>query len=329
VTPPLLSLRGLEVDFKTPDGTVHAVRGIDLDIADGETVGIVGESGAGKSVTMLAVMGLLPKKTQIRGSARFRGEELLGLKPREARKYRGSKLGMVFQDPMSSLNPVHKVGRQIAEAMRVHNDVSKADAFEHAIDLLDLVGVPAARRRADQYPHEFSGGMRQRAMIAMAIVNSPDLLIADEPTTALDVTIQAQVLEVLTKVKQELGTSIAIITHDLGVIARVADRVVVVYAGQVAEVGSADDIFEHPHHPYTIGLLRSLPRIDERGERTLTPIVGAPPSMVHPPSGCAFHPRCFFARERCDTDPTPVRDIGRGAHCSACLWAEELDEVRL
>jgi oligopeptide/dipeptide ABC transporter ATP-binding protein len=323
----LLTVEGLTVDFETPDGLVHAVRGIDLSVFDGETVGIVGESGSGKSVTMLAVMGLLPKKARVSGSVHFRGEELLGLKPKEVRRFRGSSIGMVFQDPMSSLNPVHKVGRQIAEAMQVHNDVTKGEAMARAVELLDLVGIPDARRRVDQYPHEFSGGMRQRAMIAMAIINEPDLLIADEPTTALDVTIQAQVLETLHRVKDALGTSIVMITHDLGVIARVADRVLVMYGGEVIEMGSVDDIFERPRHPYTIGLLRSLPRIDESGERKLTPIGGAPPSMLHPPPGCAFHPRCFNVHDRCRTEPVPLRDIGLGDHCSSCLFAEDMAEV--
>ncbi len=233
---------------------------------------------------------------------------------------------MVFQDPMSSLNPVYKVGDQIAEAMRVHQDVSKRAAHLEAVELLELVGFPDPGRRADQYPHEYSGGMRQRAMIAMAMVNHPDVLIADEPTTALDVTIQAQVLETLHKVREEFGTSIVLITHDLGVIARMADRVIVMYAGEVAESGIVDDIFVEPRHPYTIGLLRSLPRLDASDGGQLTPIIGTPPSMVHPPTGCAFHPRCFFVHDRCSIDHPVLRDIGLGEHHSACLYAEELAE---
>jgi peptide/nickel transport system ATP-binding protein len=322
----LLAVEDLTVDFLTPDGTVHAVRGVSFTVAAGETLGIVGESGSGKSVTMLATMGLLPRKTRVGGSVRFRGEELLGRKPKEIRRFRGSKLAMVFQDPMTSLNPVHKVGKQIAEAMLAHQDVSKRAAWAQAVELLDTVGIPAPGRRADQYPHEFSGGMRQRAMIAMAIVNDPDILIADEPTTALDVTIQAQVLETLDKVKRELNTSIVLITHDLGVISRMADRVAVMYAGEVVETGVIDDIFVTPRHPYTIGLLNSLPRLDT-SNTTLTPITGSPPSMVHPPSGCPFHPRCFFRRENCSTDKTNLRDIGLGAHTSACHYAEALSEV--
>jgi len=322
----LLEVENLVVDFRTPDGLVHAVRGVDLTIVNGETVGIVGESGSGKSVTMLAVMGLLGRTATATGSVKLDGEELLGLKQKEMRTHRGSRLGMVFQDPMSSLNPVHKVGVQIAEAKRAHSDVSRAEAKEEAIRLLDVVGIPDAARRADQYPHEFSGGMRQRAMIAMAIVNNPSLLIADEPTTALDVTIQAQVLETLQRVKQEFGTSIALITHDLGVIARMVDRVIVMYAGEAVEMGTVDEIFTQPRHPYTMGLLASLPRIDRRGDK-LTPIAGAPPSMLKPPSGCAFHPRCSRAQERCSVEPARLRDIGLGNHRSACLFAEQLAEV--
>jgi oligopeptide/dipeptide ABC transporter ATP-binding protein len=322
----LLAVEDLTVDFLTPDGTVHAVRGVSFNVAAGETLGIVGESGSGKSVTMLATMGLLPRKTRVAGSVRFRGEELLGRKSKDMRRFRGLKLAMVFQDPMTSLNPVHKVGKQIAEALLVHTDYTKKAAWARAVELLDIVGIPAPGRRADQYPHEFSGGMRQRAMIAMAIVNDPDILIADEPTTALDVTIQAQVLETLDKVKRELNTSIVLITHDLGVISRMADRVAVMYAGEVVETGVIDDIFVTPRHPYTIGLLNSLPRLDASNS-TLTPITGSPPSMVHPPSGCPFHPRCFFRRENCSTDKTHLRDVGLGAHLSACLYAEELSEV--
>ncbi len=323
-----LAVQGLRVDFVTPDGTVHAVRGIDLDVTKGETVGIVGESGSGKSVTMLAVMGLLPRQARVSGSVLFHGEELLGRTSKAMRPLRGSRIAMIFQDPMTSLNPVHRVGAQIAEAMRAHQEVTKAHASEAAIELLDLVGIPNPRERAAQYPYEFSGGMRQRAMIAMAMINKPEVLIADEPTTALDVTIQAQVLETLQKVRDEFGTSIVLITHDLGVIARMADRVLVMYAGEVTESAEVDDLFVHPRHPYTIGLLRSLPRVDESGQRRLTPIAGAPPSMIHPPDGCAFNPRCFMAQDRCRVEPVPFRDIGLGTHRSACLFAEEIVEVK-
>jgi oligopeptide/dipeptide ABC transporter ATP-binding protein len=327
VTEELLAVDGLVVDFPTPDGVVHAVRGVELRVHAGDTLGVVGESGAGKSVTMLAVMGLLPRRARVSGSVRFRGEELIGKRPRDVRALRGSKLAMVFQDPMTSLNPVYRVGDQIAEAMLVHQEVTKREARRRAIELLDLVGVPAPGRRADQYPHEFSGGMRQRAMLAMAIVNDPDVLIADEPTTALDVTIQAQVLEALDKIKRELGTSIVLITHDLGVIARMANRVVVMYAGEVAETGSVDEIFEEPRHPYTMGLLASLPRLDAASKERLEPIPGSPPSMMHPPPGCPFHPRCPYARDRCRVERTAPRGIGLGAHLSGCHFAEELGVV--
>ena len=323
-TPPLLQIEDLRVTFATPDGAVHALRGVDLTVHDGEVLGIVGESGSGKSVMMLAVMGLLPRRTTIEGSIRFRGDELLGRRERDLRTLRGSKLAMVFQDPMTSLNPVQRVGRQVAEAYRVHNDASKRDAAQRATALLDLVGIPDASRRAREYPHEYSGGMRQRAMIAMAIANDPDLLIADEPTTALDVTVQAQVLETLVRVQEQLHTSIVLITHDLGVVARMADRVLVMYAGDAVEQGTVDDIFERPRHPYTVGLLRSLPRLDDTGARTLVPIPGTPPSLLHPPPGCPFHPRCPMVQDRCRHDRTALHDIGEGAHHSACHFADEV-----
>ncbi|MDZ4825026.1 MAG: ABC transporter ATP-binding protein, partial [Actinomycetota bacterium] len=303
----LLTIKDLHVDFDTPYGVVHAVRGVDLSVRSGETLGIVGESGSGKSVTMLAAMGLLPKNARATGSVRYRDTEILNLPSRALREFRGAKIAMIFQDPMSSLNPVHKVGDQIAEAMRAHQEVTKAAARGRAAELLDLVGVPDARTRAKQYPHEFSGGMRQRVMIAMAMINQPDVLIADEPTTALDVTIQAQVLEALHKVREEFGTSIVLITHDLGIVARMVDRVAVMYSGSIVERGIVDDVFIGPRHPYTIGLLRSLPRATGTGP--LTPIPGAPPSMVKVPAGCPFHPRCFFAQDRCALEPTPLREI--------------------
>jgi oligopeptide/dipeptide ABC transporter ATP-binding protein len=327
VTTAPLTVRHLTVDFVTPDGVVHAVRDVDLDVGAGETVGIVGESGSGKSVTMLAVLGLLPRQARVTGSVTFRGEELLGCDPRAIRAIRGARIAIVFQDPMTSLNPVHPVGAQIAEAMRAHENVPKRVAAARAVELLEMVGIPDAARRARQYPHEYSGGMLQRATIAMAMINEPDILIADEPTTALDVTIQAQVLETLQRVRDEFGTSIVLITHDLGVIARMAERVLVMYAGEVVETATADDLFEQPRHPYTIGLLASLPRIDAAGSRRMTAIAGAPPSMIHPPGGCAFHPRCFMARERCRTEMPRLQDVGAGDHRSACLFAEEIVEV--
>jgi oligopeptide/dipeptide ABC transporter ATP-binding protein len=325
VSAEVLAVEGLVVDFPTPEGTVHAVRGVDLRVHEGETVGLVGESGSGKSVTMLAAMGLLPRHARVRGSIRYRGEELAGRRARDLRRLRGLHLAMVFQDPMTSFNPVQRVGHQIVEAVRAHLEVPRAAAWDRAVALLEAVGFADAGACARRYPHELSGGQRQRAMIAMAMVHDPDVLIADEPTTALDVTIQAQVLETLHRVREELGTAIVLITHDLGVVARMADRVVVMYAGQVVEQGGADEVFGAPRHPYTLGLMRSVPRLDAVGP--LLPIRGVPPSMVSPPAGCAFHPRCDVARANCATDAAKLRDIGAGAHRSACLYAEELHEV--
>ncbi|HEX7167633.1 MAG TPA: ABC transporter ATP-binding protein, partial [Acidimicrobiales bacterium] len=264
---PLLVIEGLTVTFPTPDGEVSAVRGVDMTIDAGNVLGVVGESGSGKSVTMMAVMGLLPKSARITGSVKFRGEELLGLSAAELRRFRGSQIAMIFQDPMTSMNPVFTVGHQIAEAVLVHDDsATKQQARLRAIEMLELVGIPQPHKRVDAYPHEFSGGMRQRAMIAMAMANEPALLIADEPTTALDVTIQAQILDVLETVRREKDVGIALITHDLGVIAGMVEQVAVMYAGQVVEQGFVDDVFYTSHHPYTRGLLSSLPRLDAGGE---------------------------------------------------------------
>jgi peptide/nickel transport system ATP-binding protein len=319
---PVLEINDLEVRFSTEEGTVQAVRGVDLTVYENETLGIVGESGSGKSVTMLAVMGLLPKTAKVSGSARYRGEELLGKHGRIFR-YRGGRIAMIFQDPLTALNPVHKVGKQIAEAVLAHHtSIGKKAAADRAIELLDLVGIPQPRVRTDQYPHEFSGGMRQRAMIAMAIANDPDVLIADEPTTALDVTVQAQILEVIQKAQEATGAAVVFITHDLGVIARLATRVQVMYAGRVAEVGSVDDVFYRSRHPYTRGLLASLPRLETEGTR-LQPIAGAPPSMVNPPPACPFHPRCPRAEAVCSEEQPLLRLVADGQR-SACHFAEEL-----
>jgi oligopeptide/dipeptide ABC transporter ATP-binding protein len=325
---PVLEVSDLRVTFSSPDGGVQAVRGLDLTLAEGESLGIVGESGSGKSVSVLAVMGLLPRNARVTGSVRYRGTELLGRPESELRKLRGGKVAMIFQDPMTSLNPVLTVGFQIAEAVEVHHPgTARKASMAKAAELLDLVGIPNARERARQYPHEFSGGMRQRAMIAMAIANDPDVLIADEPTTALDVTIQAQILEVLERAQEATSSAMVLITHDLGMVAGTADRVMVMYAGRAVETGSVFDVFAHPRHPYTLGLLGSLPRLDVTGQERLVPIGGSPPSMIHPPPGCAFHPRCFLTRERelCRVEDPALRPIEGTGQCSACHFAEELE----
>ncbi|MGQ0743974.1 MAG: ABC transporter ATP-binding protein [Acidimicrobiales bacterium] len=315
---PVLEIDDLAVTFSTPAGLVHAVRGVSLSVGQGEVLGVVGESGCGKSVTMLATLGLLPANTRATGSVRFRGRELLGLPSAELRPLRGERMAMVFQDPITSLNPVLTVGYQVAEAIRVHHsEVRRKEGRRRAVELLSQVGIPQADRRYDDYPHQFSGGMCQRAMIAMAIANSPDLLIADEPTTALDVTIQAQILDLLRSIQAERGMAIVIISHDLGVVAGLADRVAVMYAGRVVERGSVNDVYYRCRHPYTRGLLASLPRMDDPGRTPLTPIEGSPPSLLNLPPGCTFRPRCPRAEEDCTrVEPDLVRT---GAVESACL----------
>ncbi len=324
----LLEVEDLHVSFPTPDGLVQAVRGVSFAVAEGEVLGVVGESGSGKSVTMLAAMGLLPRTAQVSGSIRYRGDELVGRPEREMRPLRGGKLAMIFQDPMTSLNPVLTVGFQIAEAVETHRPgTSRREAMARAAELLDLVGMPNAAGRSRQYPHEFSGGMRQRAMIAMAIANDPDVLIADEPTTALDVTVQAQILEVLHTVQEATRSAIVLITHDLGMVAGMADRITVMYAGRVAETGGVFDVFAHPRHPYTLGLLGSLPRLDDMGAEELVPIPGSPPSLVNPPAGCAFHPRCRFAQAICREETPPLRPIEGTGQCASCHFAEDLERL--
>ena len=325
---PLLSVRDLSVSFPTDDGLVRAVDSVTFDIASNETVGIVGESGSGKSVSSLAILGLLPKTAQITGEILFRGESLRSKSESEMDAVRGDEIAMIFQDALAALNPVYTVGKQIAEAIRVHDhQLGKTAIRERSIELLDLVGIPNPMERVDQYPHEYSGGMRQRAMIAMAISNDPALLIADEPTTALDVTIQAQVLEVLERIQDRTRSAIVLITHDLGVVAGVVERVIVMYAGRQIELGSVDDTFYSPRHPYTEGLLASLPRLDRRSDKgsRLHRIVGQPPSLIHIPTGCAFHPRCPYAEVpgRCAQDRPELVELG-GGHRSACFFPERV-----
>ncbi|GAB3260294.1 ABC transporter ATP-binding protein [Arthrobacter pigmenti] len=323
---PLLSIRDLVTEFRTPDGVVRAVDHVSFDVGAGETVGVVGESGSGKSVTALSVLGLVQGGRVTQGEALFDGQNLLKLSGEKLRKLRGGDIGMIFQDPVTSLNPVWRIGRQITEAIRMHRDVSKEDARAEAVELLASVGVGEAENRVDQYPHEFSGGMRQRVMIAMAIANRPKLLIADEPTTALDVTVQAQVLEVLAKAKEKSNASTILITHDLGLLAEMADRVVVMYCGRVVETGTVHDIFREPRHPYTKGLLDSRPGLDHEAE-TLPAIPGQPPSLMNPPHGCKFHPRCFLSngREPCRTiEPELFQIDAATARASRCHYHEEL-----
>ena len=322
---PLLEVTNLSVSFKTDDGIVQAVDNVNFSVSENETLGIVGESGSGKSVTSMAILGLLPGTATITGSVKFRGRELVGLSKNEMRKIRGENVAMVFQDALAALNPVLKVGAQIVEAIAVHHKLPPADMKQRAIELLDLVGIPNPAQRVDQYPHEFSGGMRQRAMIAMSIANEPDVLIADEPTTALDVTIQAQVLEVLERIQDRTRSSIILITHDLGVVAGTADRVLVMYAGRPVELATVDQTFYEPRHPYTRGLLASLPRIDgSRGAR-LHRIEGQPPSLIFLPSGCAFNPRCPHAErpDPCETQRPELAEMSPG-HLSACHLARQL-----
>ncbi|GAA3299181.1 ABC transporter ATP-binding protein [Dactylosporangium vinaceum] len=322
---PLLRIENLSVDFRTDDAVVHAVDGVDLEVDAGEIVAVVGESGSGKTVTAMSVLRLL-REPPARVSARtlaFRGQDLRGLSPRALRAIRGGPVGMIFQDPMTALNPVLSIGDQIAETVLLHQrKPDRKAARARAVELLGLVGVPDAAQRVKQYPHEFSGGMRQRAMIAMAIANDPDLIIADEPTTALDVTIQAQVLQLLQKAQRETGAATILITHDLGIVAELADRVVVMYAGRVVETAGVVELFAKPRHPYTLGLLASLPRMDTETDR-LDPIPGNPPNMAAPPPGCPFHPRCALARDVCRTDRPPLFEISPDRR-SACHFHEEL-----
>ncbi|MFI6507933.1 dipeptide ABC transporter ATP-binding protein [Streptosporangium sp. NPDC050855] len=324
---PVLEVRDLHVTFGTGPAAVRAVRGMGYAVRPGEVLGVVGESGSGKSVTSLAVMGLLPRHARVTGSVRLHGREILGAPERTLTAFRGRTVSMVFQDPLSALTPVYRVGDQIAEAIRVHRRVGAAQAARRAVELLDLVGIPDAARRSRAFPHEFSGGMRQRVVIAMAIANDPDVILCDEPTTALDVTIQAQVLEVLRTAQRETGAAIVVITHDLGVVAGFADRVLVMYAGRPVEVGSVEEVYHRPRMPYTMGLLGSIPRLDEGRERPLVPIAGSPPSPAALPPGCPFEPRCPIAVAACAEGEPEAVPVGSPDHLAACLRAGEIEET--
>ncbi|QCD58367.1 ABC transporter ATP-binding protein [Streptomyces hawaiiensis] len=332
-----LSVRDLRIHFDTDDGLVKSVDGVSFDVRKGRTLGIVGESGSGKSVTSLGVMGLhRSARAKVSGEVWLDGQELIAADPDAVRRLRGRKMAMIFQDPLSAMHPYYSVGQQIVEAYRVHHDVSKKAAKQRAIEMLDRVGIPEPAERVNGYPHEFSGGMRQRAMIAMSLVNNPELLIADEPTTALDVTVQAQILDLIRDLQKEFGSAVIMITHDLGVVAEMADDLLVMYGGRCIERGPAEDVFSEPRHPYTWGLLGSMPRLDRDETDRLIPIKGAPPSLINLPSGCAFHPRCPYADIPKDDVTRTVRpeltEVG-GSHWAAChmtqeqrerIWTEEI-----
>jgi len=322
---PLLQVRNLRTQFFTEEGVVRAVDGVSYDIMPGEILGLVGESGCGKSVSALSILRLIPHPPGkiVGGEIFFEGEDLLKMDEEEVRHIRGNKIGMIFQEPMTSLNPVLTIGRQLTETLELHLKMDKQDAVRRAIELLEMVGIPEAKSRINDYPHQFSGGMRQRVMIAMALSCNPKLLLADEPTTALDVTIQAQILELLTRLTRELGTAVIIITHNLGVVARYADRVNVMYAGRVVETASALELYHEPRHPYTLGLLKSVPRLDQTRKEKLDPIEGMPPDLVHMGEGCPFRPRCRFAVDRCAAENPPLMPVGE-AHYAACWQWEEV-----
>ncbi len=323
----LLRVQDLAVDFPTDDGLVRAVRGVSYTLHSGEVLGIVGESGSGKSVSSMAVMGLLPRNARISGSISFRGKDVLGMSAQTRRSLRGRKIAMIFQDPMTSLNPVLTIGAQLAEAVLSHELMPRKHAMARAEETLALVGIPQPKARLRNYPHEFSGGMRQRAIIAMAIINGPDVIIADEPTTALDVTVQAQILEKLIDVKDQVGAAIVLITHDLGVVAGMAHRVLVMYAGKAVEVGTTDDAFYRARMPYTAGLLGSIPRHEELAGGRLRPIVGSPPSLIDLPSGCSFSPRCPLATELCHREEPALTGTDDPRHLAACHHWEQLAAV--
>ena len=320
---PLLAVKDLKTNFYTEEGVVQAVNGVSYDIMPGEILGLVGESGCGKTVSALSILRLIPNPPGriVGGEIMFEGEDIVKMDEDEVRHIRGNKIGMIFQEPMTSLNPVLTIGRQLTETLELHLKMDKQAANRRAVELLEMVGIPEAKQRINDYPHQFSGGMRQRVMIAMALSCNPKLLLADEPTTALDVTIQAQILELLTRLTRELGTAVIVITHNLGVVARYADRVNVMYAGKVIETASAPELYAHPRHPYTLGLLKSVPRLDEIRKEKLDPIEGMPPDLVHLGAGCPFRPRCRFAVDRCKEENPPLIAVAE-AHSAAC-WEWE------
>jgi len=319
---PLLEVKNLKTHFFTPDGVVKAVNGLSYTLDDGESLGLVGESGCGKSVSALSLMRLIPTPPGriVEGEVILDGRDLLQLSDEDIRRVRGNDVAMIFQDPMTSLNPVLTIGRQIAEALELHKGMNRSQSRERTIELLELVGIPSARSRVDDYPHQFSGGMRQRVMIAMALSCEPKILLADEPTTALDVTIQAQILDLIKRLRSELGMAVVLITHDLGVVAGIADKICVMYAGYIVESAPAGDLFANPRHPYTLGLLRSIPRIDEPRREKLIPIEGLPPDLIDAPPGCPFQPRCVYAVDRCREENPSLEPVSRG-HMIAC-WVD-------
>ncbi|MFE4452723.1 ABC transporter ATP-binding protein [Streptomyces sp. NPDC056796] len=322
----LLEVRDLHVEFHTRDGVAKAVNGVNYSVAEGETLAVLGESGSGKSVTAQAIMGILdmPPGKISGGEILFRDRDLLKLKGEERRRIRGQEMAMIFQDALSSLNPVLSVGQQLGEMFVVHRGMSRGDAKEKAIELMDRVRIPAARERVGDFPHQFSGGMRQRIMIAMAMALEPSLIIADEPTTALDVTVQAQVMDLLAELQRELNMGLILITHDLGVVADVADKIAVMYAGRIVETSPVHEIYRAPAHPYTKGLLKSIPRLDQKGQE-LYAIKGLPPNLLHIPSGCAFHPRCPMAQAVCRTDEPPLYTVDEERRSACHFWKETLD----
>jgi len=326
----LLQVRDLTTEFYTEEGVVHAVDGVSYDVQEGETLGLVGESGSGKSVSALSILRLIPNPPGkiVKGEVFFEGEDILKMDEEEVRHIRGNRIAMVFQEPMTSLNPVLTIGRQLTEALELHLKLDNNAAKKRASELLDMVGIPSGGARLNDYPHQFSGGMRQRVMIAMALSCNPKLLLADEPTTALDVTIQAQVLEIMARLSRELGTAVVIITHNLGVVARYADRVNVMYAGRIVETATAAELYARPRHPYTIGLLKSVPRLDQSKKDRLVPIDGVPPDLVHRPTGCSFAPRCQYKIEKCLTDDPPLQPVG-DKHESACWVNPTVDTKNL